>query len=141
MLWGCGDRGKSAVPSAMDAERWAVAWLGVLNSRSLEQVDGLFPQATRYWSSALSAPIPSARVARHIQGFWRLFPEGRVERRAVHRGPGRVVIEWYAWPDPRDEEKVWSGATVFSFGDSGMSEVRSFFDPIVLLPYLFRKQL
>lgn len=135
-LTGC-DEASHRVPTQLEAERWTLAWLGALNSRSREQVDGLFPENTIYWSAVLAKPIPTASVAGHVQHYWRLFPHGQVERRAVHRGPGRIVIEWQAWPEASLPGKRWSGVTVFSFGRRGLREVKTFFDPTVLLPYLY----
>ncbi len=135
-LLGCGERA-NRTPSRVEAERWAAAWIGALNSRSLEQVNGLLPPEARYWSTMLVAPIGSSEVPRHVQTFWRLFPRGRVERRAVHRGPGHVIVEWRAWPDASEQEKVWNGVTVLTFGHKGLREVKTFFDPIVLLPYFY----
>ncbi|MCX8073849.1 MAG: nuclear transport factor 2 family protein [Candidatus Binatia bacterium] len=128
------------VPSDLDARRWAVAWIGALNSRTVEQLDGLLPPDARYWSSAFGTWIGAEKLPRHVQGYWRLFPNGQVQQRAVHRGPGSIVIEWWAWPDRLDDKKRWRGVSIFFLRQGRVRDVVTFFDPTVLLPYVYRDE-
>lgn len=126
-----------SVPGQVEAERWAIAWEGVLNSRSLAQVDGLFPETAMYRSPALPRAIPGHALGRHVAFYWRLFPRGRIHGREVHRGAGVIVMEWWAWPEPEPADQRWGGVTVLLLDQETVREVHTYFDPTVLLPYIW----
>lgn len=126
-----------AVPSEVEAQRWASAWIAAWNSHSAGQLEGFLPDEAKYWSTMLAEPISGRELARHASFYWRLLPRGKLELREVHRGPGIVAVEWWAFPDAEKYDQRWAGVTWFRLRNGRPVEVRTYFNPTVLLPYLW----
>ncbi|GIW43233.1 MAG: hypothetical protein KatS3mg077_0515 [Candidatus Binatia bacterium] len=127
----------NGTPSAVEAERWARAWVGACNSRSSDQIAGLLADGGEYWSSLTGNPISAERLPAHIRTFWRLLPRARIEQRALHRGPGIIVLEWQAWPDSEKREESWKGVTILELHGGRVRRAKTFYNPGVLLPYFY----
>ncbi len=120
---------------AVERERWARAWIGAINSRSVEQVEPLLRSAAGYTSPLAPRVLgPNAAVG-HIAGFWRRFPQGRVELKAVHGNRHDIVVEWLAYPQGQGE--AIPGATVLTLDRGEICWVENAYNAALLLKYFY----
>lgn len=124
----------------LDRERWAQAWVGAWNSRSVEQIEPLFGEGGRYTTPMALQPLPPVQAARHVASFWQRFPSGRVELRAVQGSGHEVVVEWVAYPVNKAGGAEIAGVTVLTIHQGKVQWAETQYNAAALLPYFFQKR-
>ncbi|MGD0949677.1 MAG: nuclear transport factor 2 family protein [Candidatus Binatia bacterium] len=109
-------------------ERWARAWISAMNSRSVEQVVGLFGKGGTYEAPGTNGPISDGQLAWFLNAIWQVSTSLIFVPERVTAEGDRIRVEWHVRNERKDGQVVtFKGVTEIEVEGSHIRRARTFF--------------
>lgn len=114
---------------AVQRQRWAIAWLGALNSQRWEQVGPLLAPQAVYTDPLASGVMSPLLMGMYLHSFWWSNPQLELTPRRVDGDASVVVVEWTASGVAGAPPDGLQGVFILEVSGHALTRVHGYFNP------------
>jgi hypothetical protein len=112
-------------------------WVAALNSRSVDQVAGLFETGGTFEEPMTGGALSGAALRAFFSRMWRDWPNLVFTTKTAIAENHRLVLEWRSQgTNVRRRAVTVNGATVIDWAGDHITRARVYYDPLVYMQLL-----